>query len=554
MADNKYKVSSEFLDAWSKNSADRLVEAKARVDAYSVAYSAASKLVDDYIKATPGDAAEKARFDAQYTSTGPGIDFDKSGIRLEPLVNKIKDWNGSLLPTNDLKSNRGANTWYAKLQALIAKSPDDIFAADAQLIRAKTLAITPPFTGDLDEDAFNSLGLENTQIDNIVPLGFLVNEYNAFNKSTPATSPSGPVNEAKPAEPAPTSPINAAEKGEKAKASSTLNPEKSATVPLETTTGTVTAGKSELPKEVGKGPETGAPAVVVNVESAAPNLPASPAPAAAAPSMPTVASSPVNSSKETVTNNVTNNNTSAEKNTASPIVAGDAIKKYLAPTSKTTNKTNVTGSTINNLSESDAQLLKNFIEGDSNQITSATNSSVSNTTTSATNSSVSNTTTSATNSSVNEITPKEEKIIEKSSESNAYSDIVDINNISSGDAELLKKYAGFDVNSPKKDAGDKTGSTEVVKTKPALPAVKTPEVKAPLPAEPIDKKTEPVTAKEEKSESSETESPATPASMPTEYAAEQTSTQASMNTEDIEARLARIEYLLSGTLDVKIVD
>ena len=309
-----------------------------------------------------------------------------------------------------------------------------------------------------------------------------------------------------------------------------------------------------MPKEVGKGPETGAPAVVVNVESAAPNLPASPAPAAAAPSMPTVASSPVNSSKETVTNNVTNNNTSAEKNTASPIVAGDAIKKYLAPTSKTTNKTNVTGSTINNLSESDAQLLKNFIEGDSNQITSATNSSVSNTTTSATNSSVSNTTTSATNSSVNEITPKEEKIIEKSSESNAYSDIVDINNISSGDAELLKKYAGFDVNSPKKDAGDKTGSTEVVKTKPALPAVKTPEVKAPLPAEPIDKKTEPVTAKEVKSESSETESPATPASMPTEYAAEQTSTQASMNTEDIEARLARIEYLLSGTLDVKIVD
>ena len=411
----------------------------------------------------------------------------------------------------------------------------------------KTVADFETAVDDLSQGML--LGIE-------LPDGLTAPLYDAFIESGTAKpeTPSSPVNATEAAKPAGSAPINDTANSEKSAPASTLNPEKSATAPLETTTGTVTAGKSELPKEVGKGPETGAPAVVVNVESAAPNLPASPAPAAAAPSMPTVASSPVNSSKETVTNNVTNNNTSAEKNTASPIVAGDAIKKYLAPTSKTTNKTNVTGSTINNLSESDAQLLKNFIEGDSNQITSATNSSVSNTTTSATNSSVSNTTTSATNSSVNEITPKEEKIIEKSSESNAYSDIVDINNISSGDAELLKKYAGFDVNSPKKDAGDKTGSTEVVKTKPALPAVKTPEVKAPLPAEPIDKKTEPVTAKEVKSESSETESPATPASMPTEYAAEQTSTQASMNTEDIEARLARIEYLLSGTLDVKIVD
>lgn len=378
-----------------------------------------------------------------------------------------------------------------------------------------------------------------------LPGGLTAPLYDAFIESGTAKpeTPSSPVNATEAAKPAGSAPINDTSNSEKSAPASTLNPEKSATAPLETTTGTVTAGKSELPKEVGKGPETGAPAVVVNVESAAPNLLAVPAAAAAAaPSMPTVASSPVNSSKETVTNNVTNNNTSAEKNTTSPIVAGDANKGVLEPTSKTTNKTKVTGSIINNLSESDAQLLKNFIEGDSNPITSATNSSVS------------NTTTSATNSSVNEITPKEEKIIEKSSESNAYGDIVDINNISSGDAELLKKYAGFDVNSPKKDAGDKTGSTEVVKTKPALPAVKTPEVKAPLPAEPIDKKTEPVTAKEVKSESSETESPATPASMPTEYAAEQTSTQASMNTEDIEARLARIEYLLSGTLDVKIVD
>ena len=412
----------------------------------------------------------------------------------------------------------------------------------------KTSADFETAVDDLSEGML--LGIE-------LPDGLTAPLYDAFIESGTAKpeTPSSPVNATEAAKPAGSAPINDTSNSEKSAPASTLNPEKSATAPLETTTGTVTAGKSELPKEVGKGPETGAPAVVVNVESAAPNLLASPEPAAAAaPSMPTVTSSPVNSSKETVTNNVTNNNTSAEKNTTSPIVAGDANKGVLDPTSKTTNKTKVTGSIINNLSESDAQLLKNFIEGDSNPITSATNSSVSNTTTSATNSSVSNTTTSATNSSVNEITPKEEKIIEKSSESNAYGDIVDINNISSGDAELLKKYAGFDVNSPKKDAGDKTGSTEVVKTKPALPAVKTPEVKAPLPAEPIDKKTEPVTAKEVKSESSETESPATPASMPTEYAAEQTSTQASMNTEDIEARLARIEYLLSGTLDVKIVD
>lgn len=401
----------------------------------------------------------------------------------------------------------------------------------------KTVADFETAVDDLSEGML--LGIE-------LPGGLTAPLYDAFIESGTAKpeTPSSPVNATEAAKPAGSAPINDTANSEKSAPASTLNPEKSATAPLETTTGTVTAGKSELPKEVGKGPDAGAPAVVVNVESAAPNLLASSAPAAAAaPSMPTVASSPVNSSKETVTNNVTNNNnTSAEKNTASPIVAGDAIKKVIDPTSKTTNKTKVTGSIINNLSESDAQLLKNFIEGDSNPITSATNSSVL------------NTTTSATNSSVNEITPKEEKIIEKSSESNAYGDVVDINNISSGDAELLKKYAGFDVNSPKKDAGDKTGSTEVVKTKPALPAVKTPEVKAPLPAEPIDKKTEPVTAKEVKSESSETESPATPASMPTGYAAEQPSTQASMNTEDIEARLARIEYLLSGTLDVKIVD
>ena len=204
MADNKYKVSKEFLDAWSKNSAEKLAAAKAKVDAYSAAYSTASKLVDDYVKATPGDAAAKTLFASQYTPTGPGISFDRSGTPLVELTNKIKDWNGSLLPTKELKSKSNANEYYTELQALIAKSPDDIFISDSQRIRAKVLSTLPDFKGDLDEDALSVLDLEKIQTTRILPDNILLTEYNAFNKSTPATSTSEPVNEAKPAEPAPT--------------------------------------------------------------------------------------------------------------------------------------------------------------------------------------------------------------------------------------------------------------------------------------------------------------------------------------------------------------
>jgi len=373
-----------------------------------------------------------------------------------------------------------------------------------------------------------------------LPGGLVAPLYDAFIESGNATpeTPSSPVNATETPKPAGSAPINDTTKSEKSKPASALNPEKSAQTPLETTTGTVTAGKSELPKEVGKGPETGAPAVVVNVESAASKLPASPAPAekpttpTAAPSAtqskPAAAPSPVNSSKETLTNNVTTNNISAEKTTSS-FSTNDAalLKKY---TGVSVNVPTAVGgaasSTINNISTS---------KNTENNKSSAD----------------SKTSTSSTNSSVNEITNKEEQNIEKSSESESAESTT--NNISSSDAMLLKKYAGFDVSASKKGAADKTGSTEVVKTKPALPAVKAPEVKAQLPAEPIDKKTEPVTAKEVKSESPEAESPAKATSAPTESAG-QAATSGSMNTGDIESRLARIEYLLSGTLDVKIVE
>jgi len=549
-----------FVDAFNKKAEDLIKQSDEKIAQYAAARQKAIKLTDPISLSFSDPKVSFSTigelFAWVYPEAGGSENMPSAftSVILENLAGKDSPGKAEYKILHKNFYEPISQSRYIQLKELGGEKWFDRFMSSALSKMAQVKQKISDYKTVADfETAVDDLS-EGMLLGSALPGGLTAPLYDAFIESGTAKpeTPSSPVNATEAAKPAGSAPINDTSNSEKSAPASTLNPEKSATAPLETTTGTVTAGKSELPKEVGKGPDAGAPAVVVNVESAAPNLlavpaaaaaaPSMPAAAAAAPSMPAVASSPVNSSKETVTNNVTTNNTSAEKNTASPIVAGDAIKKVLEPTSKTTNKTKVTGSIINNLSESDAQLLKNFVEGDSNPITSTTNSSVS------------NTATSTTNSSVNEVTSKEEKIIETSSESNAYSDIVDINNISSGDAQLLKKYAGFDVNSPKKEAGDKTGSTEVVKTKPALPAVKTPEVKAPLPAEPIDKKTEPVTAKEVKSESSETESPATPASVPTEYAAGQTSTQASMNTEDIEARLARIEYLLSGTLDVKIVD
>lgn len=541
MADNKYKVSSEFLDAWSKNSADRLVEAKARVDAYSVAYSAASKLVDDYIKATPGDAAERARFDAQYTSTGPGIDFDKSGTRLVDLSNKIKAWNGSILPTKDLKSNRGANTWYAKLQALIAKSPDDIFAADAQLIRAKTLAITPPFTGDLDEDAFNSLELENTQIDNIMPVGFLVNEYNAFNKSTPVTSPSGPVNEAKPAEPAPTtSPINAAEKGEKPKAASTLNPEKESATPVEATTGTVTTAKPEVPKEVTPvKPETG---TTVNV-TVAPTQPAAPS------AKPPPTASPINAEakKEEKVGGV--NNTFLTK-----LLGKENVEK-LASNSSALNESK-TSSTIEKSKETI-------------QSTTSTNDLTKETTTSAT-------------SATSTLNPADGTTSKPKMDMTALTRLLGKDNVAKLTNTTSEKISSSVVNETKKVdeitksaesiAAGETGkiggvtaqlgaptlpketktSTEITKTAPTLPVAPKPaEKKAEL------EKTQPMTASKSEAvsltESKETKGEAASESMGPAAAAQGASATTNVDFSGVESRLARIELLLSGPLDVKII-
>jgi hypothetical protein len=539
VADNKYKVSSEFLDAWSKNSTDRLAEAKARVDAYSVAYSAASKLVDDYIKATPGDAAEKARFDAQYTPTGTGIDFDKSGTRLVELSNKIKAWNGSILPTKDLKSNRGANTWYAKLQALIAKSPDDIFAADVQLIRAKTLAITPPFTGDLDEDSFNSLGLENTQIDNIVPVGFLVNEYNTFNKSMPVTSPSGPVNEAKPTEPAPTtSPINAAEKGEKPKAASTLNPEKESATPVEATTGTVTTAKPEVPKEVTPvKPETG---TTVNV-TVAPTTPVTQVtPPTASPinveakkeekvggvnstfltqllgkaNVEKLASnssalnesktrSAIEKSKETIQSTTSTNDLTKETTTSTT-----SATSTLNPADGTTSKPKMDMTALTRLLGKDnvAKLTNTASEKISSSVVNETNK-------------------------VDEIT--------KSAESIAAGDTGKIGGVT---AQL---------GAPTLPKETKT-STEITKTAPTLPVAPKPaEKKAEL------EKTQPMTASKSEAvsltESKETKGEAASESMGPAAAAQGASATTNVDFSGVESRLARIELLLSGPLDVKII-
>ena len=555
MADNKYKVSSEFLDAWSKNSADRLVEAKARVDAYSVAYSAASKLVDDYIKATPGDAAERARFDAQYTPTGTGIDFDRSGIRLEPLVNKIKDWNGSLLPTKDLKSNRGANTWYAKLQALIAKSPDDIFAADAQLIRAKTLAITPPFTGDLDEDAFNSLGLENTQIDTIVPLGFLINEYNAFNKSTPVTSPSGPVNEAKPAEPAPTtSPINAAEKGEKPKAASTLNPEKESATPVEATTGTVTTAKPEVPKEVTPvKPETG---TTVNV-TVAPTTPVTQV------TPPTTSPINVEAKKEEKVGGV--------NSTFLTQLLGKENVEKLASNSSALNESK-TSSTIEKSKETI-------------QSTTSTNDLTKETTTSATSATSTlnpaDGTTSAT-SATSTLNPADGTTSKPKMDMTALTRLLGKDNVAKLTNTTSEKISSSVVNETKKVdeitksaesiAAGETGkiggvtaqlgaptlpketktSTEITKTAPTLPVAPKPaEKKAEL------EKTQPMTASKSEAvsltESKETKGEAASESMGPAAAAQGASATTNVDFSGVESRLARIELLLSGPLDVKII-
>lgn len=553
MADNKYKVSKEFLDAWSKNSAERLAEAKAKADAYSVAYSTASKLVDDYIKATPGDAAEKAKFDAQYTPTGPGIDFDRSGIRLVDLSNKIKDWNGSLLPTKDLKSNRNANEYYAKIQALIAKSPDDIFAADAQLIRAKTLAIAPPFTGDLDEDAFNSLGLENTQIDNIVPLGFLINEYNTFNKSTPATSPPGPVNEAKPAEPAPTtSPINAAEKGEKPKATSTLNPEKESATPVEATTGTVTTAKPEVPKEVTPvKPETG---TTVNV-TVAPTQPVTPStePTPTAPatqSAPTTppAASPINAEakkeekvggvdrtfltqlvgKENAEKLASNTSTLNESKTSEAIEKSKETLQNTTISKELNKETNTTSteSTINPAAETkskstlDMTTLTRFLGKDNvAKLTNTASEKVS-------------------SSVVNETKKVEE--ITKSAET--------------AGKETTGKIGGVaaELGAPTLPKETKT-STEITKTAPALPAALKPaEKKAEL------EKTQPMTASKPDAvsltESKETKGEAPSESAGPAAAAQGASSTTNIDLSGVEARLARLEILLSGPLDVKIIE
>ena len=555
MADNKYKVSKEFLDAWSKNSAERLAEAKARVDAYSVAYSTASKLVNDYIKATPGDAAVKDLFESQYTPIGPGIKFDNSGTPLVELTKKIKDWNGSLLPTKDLKSKRNANEYYAEIQAIIAKSPDDIFMSDSQRIRAKVLSTLPDFKGDLDEEALLSLSVSPIHSEWIVPVSVLLTEYNSLTKNLLATAPTGPVNEAKPTEPAPTaSPINAAEKGEKPKAASTLNPEKESTTPVEATTGTVTTAKPEVPKEVTPvKPETG---TTVNV-TVAPTQPAAPStvPTPTAPatqSTPTAppAASPINAEakkeekvggvnntfltkllgKENVEKLASNSSALNESKASSAIeksketLQNTTISKEL---NKETNTSSVT-STTSTLNPTDAAKAKPKVDmtaltrllGKDNvdKLTNTTSEKIS-------------------SSVVNETKKVDE--ITKSAESIAASETGKIGGVTAQPgAPTLPKET-------------KT-STEITKTAPTLPAAPKPaEKKAEL------EKTQPMTASKPDAvsltESKETKGEAASESMGP--AAEQgASATTNVDFSGVESRLARIEMLLSGPLDVKIIE
>jgi hypothetical protein len=555
VADNKYKVSKEFLDAWSKNSAEKLAAAKAKVDAYSAAYSTASKLVDDYVKATPGDAAAKTLFASQYTPTGPGISFDRSGTPLVELTNKIKDWNGSLLPTKELKSKSNANEYYTELQALIAKSPDDIFISDSQRIRAKVLSTLPDFKGDLDEDALSALDLEKIQTTRILPDNILLTEYNAFNKSTPTTSPSGPVNEAKPAEPAPTtSPINAAEKGEKPKAASTLNPEKESATPVEATTGTVTTAKPEVPKEVTPvKPETG-PTVNVTVAPTQPTAPsAEPTPTApATQSAPTPpAASPINAEakkeekvggvnntfltkllgKENVEKLASNSSALNENKASSAIEKSKETIQSTTSTNELNKETNTSSVTSTTSTLNPADVAKAKPKMDMTALTRLLGKDNVD--------KLTNTTSEKISSSVVNETKKVDEIT-KSAESIAAGETGKIGGVT---AEL---------GAPTLPKETKT-STEITKTAPTLPAAPKPaEKKAEL------EKTQPMTASKPDAvsltESKETKGEAASESMGPAAAAQGASATTNVDFSGVESRLARIEMLLSGPLDVKIIE
>ena len=556
MADNKYKVSKEFLDAWSKNSAEKLAEAKAKLDKYTSAYSTASKLVDDYIKATPGDAAVKDLFASQYTPTGPATAFDNSGSKLVEITNKIKEWNGSILPTKELKSNRNANEYYAKIQKISAKAPDDVFAEDAQNIRAKILSTSPDFKSDLDEDAFSALGLEHTQSDHIVPLTFLIKEYNVFNKSMPAVaSPAGPVNESKPAEPTPVaSPINEAEKGEKTKAASTLNPEKSAPAPVEATTGTVTTGKPEVPKEVTPTKvETGA---TVNV-TVAPTPPATPAPAPSTPPAPTTppvsavpAASPINApvKEEAKIGGV-------DRTLLTRLVGKSNVEK-LASSSSTLNESKASSAV-----EKSKETIQNTISSkESNKETNTATTSTVSTLNSTTEdkekptldistltrlvgkenaAKLTNTTSENISSSVLNETKKAEEI--KTSVENT-------------GKEAAGKIGGVtaELGTPKLPTETRT-STEITKTAPTLPQAKpaSSTVKEMAKTEPVTMAKVATPSPDEKSESKEASPSASPAPSG-ETQGEKASSGVDFS--GVEARLARLEILLSGPLDVKIIE
>jgi hypothetical protein len=552
VANNKYKVSKEFLDAWSKNSAERLAEAKAKVDAYSAAYSAASKLVNDYIKATPGDAAVKDLFESQYTPTGPGIKFDNSGAPLVELTKKIKDWNGSLLPTKELKSNRSANEYYAEIQAIIAKSPDDIFMSDSQRIRAKVLSTLPDFKGDLDEEALLSLSVRPIHSEWIVPVSVLLTEYNALTKNLLTAAPTGPVNEAKPTEPTPSaSPINAAEKGEKPKAASTLNPEKEATAPVEATTGTVTTAKPEVPKEMTPvKPETG---TTVNV-TVAPTQPVTPS----APTQPVTPSAPtppaaspinveakkeekvggVNSTfltkllgKENVEKLASNSSALNESKTRSAIEKSKETIQSTTSTNELTKETNTSSvtSTTSTLNPTDVTKAKPKVDMTAlTRLLGKDNVAK-----------LTNTASEKVSSSVVNETKKVGEII-KSAEA--------------AGKETTGKIGGVaaELGAPTLPKETKT-STEITKTAPTLPAAPKPaEKKAEL------EKTQPMTASKPDAvsltESKETKGEAASESMGPAAAAQGTSTTTNVDFSGVESRLARIEMLLSGPLDVKIIE
>jgi len=329
------------------------------------------------------------------------------------------------------------------------------------------------------------------------------------------------------------SPINATE-GEKGKdVGSTINPEKK-TAEAETEKAAVLGSAPEVPEEtkpfanvpeVTVKVEAASPNVTVKVEAASPNVTVTQTPNTT-PGLSNLAPSPVNETK--VENTAVTSNSSSSSTTINPAAA--------AAPSGTESTTNVY-----------QKYLGNEI---TNEMADALFSTPVSTTVASTSSTINSLNTSANSSKTSSEKVDTSTLNENQSESMVKE--TTSNNVGEYiDSQAIQQYLGFTMADLKNEKSAKTSDTSVTKTNSSLPLKKEELAKSEsvnsATSETTEKPTSQVTLTPVESEERSV-------GAMQQTATAQPAQSISFDVSDLEARLGRIELLLTGTLDVKIVE